>query len=131
MFISRPAMRLDSLVNLVSSCDPAAFRSVALLCLKAGGDRPALSDGPNDGGVDFLLYLVGNAPAPRAVQISVEKRWKAKLKEDVAKVARRKYTTTLFVSSRRLPNVDVNRVADEHGARARRDAPEDGRPRHC
>jgi hypothetical protein len=106
-------MRHESLVNLIGNLDPATFLDVARRCLQARGYHPALSDGRNDGGADFLVYMRGVEPAPCAVQVSIEKKWKPKLKQDAAKAARNGFSTLLFVSSRRLPNHDFFRIEDE------------------
>jgi hypothetical protein len=106
-------MRHESLVKLLGTLDPATFLEVARRCLEARGYHPSLSDGPRDGGVDFLVYLRGLDPAPCAVQVSIEKNWKAKLREDAAKAARSGLSTLVFVSSRRVPITDFARIEDE------------------
>lgn len=106
-------MRHESLVKLIGSLDPAAFLEVARRCLLARGYQPALSDGPYDGGADFLVYVRGMERAPCAVQLSREKDWKKKLKEEAAKATRSGFTTLLFISSRRLPYRNFLRVEDE------------------
>jgi hypothetical protein len=106
-------IRHESLVKLIGSLDPATFLEVAGRCLQARGYQPALSDGPNDGGADFLVYVRGMERTPCAVQVSIEKNWKTKLKEEAAKATRNGFTTLLFISSRRLPNRDFFLIEDE------------------
>ncbi|AUX28389.1 MULTISPECIES: hypothetical protein [Sorangium] len=105
-------MRLEGLTSFVEALDPTSLREVARHCLRARGFEPSLSDGPNDGGVDFLLYLVGNLRAPMAVQVSTEKRWSAKLLEDAQKASKLGISDLLFVSSRRIPNTDFQGISD-------------------
>jgi hypothetical protein len=106
-------MRFESLVNLIGFLDPITFRDVVRRCLVARGYQPVPADGPYDSGADFLLYLRGNEPAPCAVQVSVEKNWKAKLREDARKVAALGVSTLLFASSRRMPNGQFQEIQDE------------------
>jgi hypothetical protein len=107
-------MKIDSLVRLVEAADFSAFREIALLCLERRGFEPALVDGPHDGGADFRVYVMRGAAARFAVQISVEKDWKKKLRADAEKAKKRLgIDHLLFVSSRRIPEAEFQQVADE------------------
>jgi hypothetical protein len=107
-------MRLDSLVRLIESADPTAFRELGLLCLERRGFAPHLTDGPYDGGKDFSVYVAPPQQAPFAVQLSVERDWEKKLKADAARVkARLGIQQLLFVSSRRIPEASFQDVGDE------------------
>lgn len=120
-------MKLESLSRLIASADYQAFREIARICLAARGLSPSLTDGPNDGGGDFALYLSSNAiePAPIAVQVSVEKDWRSKLRKDAQKIKTKlKVTDLLYISSRRLPDAEFIGISDElrknHGIRAQK-----------
>jgi hypothetical protein len=108
-------MKLDSLSRLIEAADYMAFREIALRSLAARGYRePALSDGWKDGGTDVRVFQVPPNPLDFAVQISVEKNWKAKLRSDAKKVKKRlKLSDMLLVSSRRIAEVEFNALADE------------------
>jgi len=107
-------MKLDVLVRHIEAADPASFREIALLCLDARGFRPEVTDGPDDGGRDLRVFVMPPGARPFAVQVSVERRWQAKLRDD-ALLAKDKLGVTdlLFVSSRRLPEVDFQAAQDE------------------
>lgn len=109
-------MKLESLSRLIESADDQAFREIARICLAARGLAPSLTDGPNDGGGDFALYLNVGAvePAPIAVQVSVEKNWKSKIRKDAIKIkSNLKITDMLYISSRRLPDAEFIGIQDE------------------
>lgn len=107
-------MRLDSLVRLVGGADPSAFHDIALLCLEKRGFQPSLTDGPHDGGADFLVYVLPPVTAKFAVQISVEKNWEKKLRADAAK-ARKSLAVEnlLFLSSRVITEPLFREIADD------------------
>lgn len=107
-------MKLDVLVRHIGAADPASFREIALLCLSARGFQVELTDGPDDGGRDLRVFTMPPGARRFAVQISVEKRWQSKLREDALLAKDRLgVTDMLFVSSRRLPEVDFQVVQDE------------------
>lgn len=114
-------MRAESVQNLLGSLDAASFRDVVRRALSARGYQAVSTDGPYDGGADFLLFVRGHAPLPCAVQVSVEKDWRAKLKQDVRKAATGQFESFLFTSSRRMPIREFQRLQDElepkHGLR--------------
>jgi hypothetical protein len=108
-------VKLDSLVRLIEAADYMAFREIALQSLSARGFRePALSDGWNDGGTDVRIFQVPPNPLEFAVQITVEKNWKAKLRSDARKIRRKlKLSDMLLISSRRIAETEFSAVADE------------------
>src|SRR4051812_38925923 len=112
------AMKLQALVSHIEVTDFLSFREVALLALRLRGFEPELTDGPYDGGHDLVMYVRGLQRARFGVQISTEKDWEKKLREELAKKRWRDYAaqglrTLLYVSSRRMPEASFQRVADE------------------
>lgn len=101
-------MRLDSLIRLVEGADWMSFRELALLCLDLKGYREvSLSDGAYDGGTDLMVYQRPPNPTRIAVQLSVQKKWKNKLDEDVRKAkSKLGLDHMVYVSSRRIPEAD-------------------------
>lgn len=110
-------MKFDALVRLIGAADPSSLRELALLCLHARGFAPEVTDGPNDGGRDLRLFTLSGGQR-YAVQTSVEADWRTKLRKD-ALLAKKKFGVTdmLFVSSRRLPEVDFVALQDELAAK--------------
>ncbi len=107
-------MRLDSLERLVSSADFSTFRQIALTCLEERGFMPSLTDGPHDGGADFLSYVLAPGTTKFVVQISVEKNWQSKLRKDAAKAKRKLGAEILlFVSTRTITQAAFQEVADD------------------
>ncbi|HRI64765.1 MAG TPA: hypothetical protein PK156_11005 [Polyangium sp.] len=107
-------MRAESVQNLLGGLDAGSFRDIVRLALKARGYQAVPTDGPYDGGADFLLFVRGHDPLPCAVQVSVEKDWRKKLKEDARKAAsQKKYASLLFASSRRIPNREFVTLQDD------------------
>ncbi len=108
-------MRFDSLVRLIQSADYMSFREIALLTLRARGfATPAIRDGWSDGGSDMAVYTFALQPLKFAIQISVEKDWRAKLRQDARKAKKTLGTNDfLFVTSQRLAEVEFQAIADE------------------
>jgi|GEM_PF-2261139 len=106
-------MRAESVQNLLGTLDAASFKNVTRRALAARGYQAVPTDGPYDGGADFLLFVRGHDPLPCAVQVSVEKDWRSKLKQDARKAAAQKFSTLLFVSSRRIPNREFQKLQDD------------------
>jgi hypothetical protein len=107
-------MRLDSLVRAIEAADFSAFREIALVSLKLRGFQPSLSDGPHDGGADFLVYVLAPNEARFAVQVSVEKNWQRKLRADAAKARKRLHIENLlFISSRVITEPVFQELADD------------------
>src|SRR5687768_8407130 len=108
-------MRLDSLIRLIESADWMAFREIAMRAIIARGYRHVeLSDGWRDGGRDLRVFQLGQRPLPIAIQVSVEKDWKAKIAEDARKVvADLNLTDMMFVSSRRIADAEFQSTADD------------------
>ncbi|MFO0652819.1 MAG: hypothetical protein U0326_41770 [Polyangiales bacterium] len=106
-------MKFEVLVRLIGAADPASLREIALVCLHARGFEPEITDGPNDGGRDLRVFTLGGGRR-YAVQTSVEAAWRSKAREDALKAkARLGVTDMLFVSSRRLPDVEFQELQDE------------------
>lgn len=111
-------MRFDVLVRHIEASDPASFRELALLCLTARGFVAEVTDGPDDGGRDLRCYTTPPGGKHFAVQISVQRDWKGKLRDDALHAkASLGVTDMLFVSSRRLAEVDFVGVHDELAAK--------------
>ncbi len=107
-------MRLDPLNNLIANTDFLSFREIALQCLDLKGYKDlALTDGWNDGGVDVRFCVMPPNVSKIAIQISVEKEWKKKLKRDARKIKKQfGLNRMIFVSSRRLDNVEFEEVSE-------------------
>ncbi|EYF00165.1 hypothetical protein [Chondromyces apiculatus] len=107
-------MKIDSLVRAIEAADFSVFRDIALLCLAKRGYEPSLTDGPHDGGADFRVYVSPQSAARFAVQISVAGDWRKKLLE-VAEKAHKllNVDTFMFISSRRVPEAELDEVADD------------------
>lgn len=98
-------MNVDSIARLIESADVSAFRTlmVDFLPLVGLGDS-VFSDGPYDGGADFVLKEQRVTGVKIGIQISVEKDWQSKVASDAAKTRARHGTNALyFLSSRRIP----------------------------
>ncbi len=109
-------MRLDSMERLIESSDFMAFRELVVAYLHSRGYTDfANADGWRDGGSDVSLYLKLPNRAPVAVQVTVERDWPRKLREDAAKVRSRHPSATLmmFFSPRRIPEPDFEDIAEE------------------
>ncbi len=101
-------MKLDSLVRLIASSDFMAFREMAVRFLVLRGYvDPSLTDGWRDGGTDVRIFHKPPNPAKIAVQITVERDWSKKLRDDSQKIKDRlDIDTLIFISSRRIPETD-------------------------
>jgi hypothetical protein len=108
-------MKLEVLKNLIEAADYMTFRELALLYLKVRGfSEPVLRDGWKDGGSDVSVSTLPPNPTGFAIQVSVEKKWKAKMLEDARKAKRvLGLTNFLMVSGRRIAEVEYNEVHDE------------------
>lgn len=108
-------MKFDSLVRLIESADYMSFREIAHLALQARSFKHvAITDGWKDGGRDVAVYEAPPNPSRFAVQLSVERDWRGKLREDAGKVrSRLGVDVLLYVTSRRVPEADFATVADE------------------
>jgi hypothetical protein len=113
--VKEGCVRLEGLVRLVEALTPAQLAEVALVYLRLRGFTQAeWCDGPGDGGKDIRILGVGGKPTRIVVQTSVEKRWQSKLREEVQKVAGNyKPESFIFICSRRLPELDYQRIHDE------------------
>lgn len=107
-------MRLDSLARLIESADFLAFRDIALQCLVLRGyQQVTLTDGWRDGGTDVRVFQMLPNQAKLAIQISVERDWRSKLRSDARKAQERLGITNLvYVSSRRIPESDFQRESE-------------------
>ena len=101
-------MRLDSLVRLIDAADFMAFRELALECLEMKGyEQVVLTDGWSDGGTDVRAFQLPPNPTAMAFQITVDRDWKGKLREDSTKVHEKlKLDHMTLVASRRIPEAE-------------------------
>lgn len=93
--------------NLIEAMDFAKFREFARYHVgRLGYEKVTNVDGWADGGRDLSVYRIGDLnPLPVAIQTSVEKRWNAKLFEDMEKaVDKLKCHTFVYVTNRRIPD---------------------------
>jgi len=118
-------MRQEILARLIGSIDFVTLKEVAAECLsRRGYSNVSDSDGWSDGGSDLRVYARNSVePAKTAIQTSVEKDWKSKVRADAIKAKRRLGCPTfLYVSSRRIPDAEFLPIADDlevkHGVRA-------------
>lgn len=107
-------MRLDSLVKLIQSADFMAFRELAIACLSLRGYKDVtLTDGWKDGGTDLRVFELPPNPSKIAFQITVEKDWGRKLRQDAKKAKDRlglEYMT--LVCSRRVQESDFDKIKE-------------------
>lgn len=108
-------MKLEALSRLITSADFLSFREIALRTLSLKGYRePSLTDGWKDGGTDIRVIQIPPNPTSLAIQISVERNWRSKLKADARKVKEKlNLVDLLFITSRRVPEAELVEVADE------------------
>jgi len=107
-------MRFDSLVRLIEAADFSAFRELALECLRIKGYREAtITDGWSDGGTDVRVFQLPPNPTRIAIQVTVERNWKSKMREDAEKVrSKLNIDHMTFMSSRRIPEEEFHRIHD-------------------
>ncbi|WP_157531704.1 MULTISPECIES: hypothetical protein [unclassified Kitasatospora] len=109
------ALQIESLNRLINSFSPNQLQDAAIhyLALRGYG-APELRDGWKDGGVDVRILHANGSPSKVIIQLSVERDWKAKLKQDAAK-ASSNYGAGRFilVSTRRIPELEFQRLRDE------------------
>jgi hypothetical protein len=109
-------MRPEILARFVETLDFLTFKEVAAVCIEHRGyELVADSDGWKDGGSDLRLFTrEGVAPVRYAIQASVEKHWKPKVKADVAKAKKQlSCASFLYITSRRITDPDFLPIADE------------------
>lgn len=108
-------MRLEALSRLIDAADFLSFREIALKTMShLGYSQPSLTDGWSDGGTDIRVSTLPPHPNPIAVQITVEKDWKGKLKGDARKVKDTlKLKDLIFVTSRRIPEAEFALTTSE------------------
>lgn len=109
-------MRVEILARFIENLDFVSFKDVAARCIEGRGyDFVADADGWSDGGSDLRVYSRHSVdPVKQAIQTSVEKDWKPKLKADAAKAKRQLHCTSfLYVTSRRIPEALFVPVADD------------------
>ena len=108
-------MKLDSLVRLIASSDFMAFREMAIRFLVLRGYvDPSLTDGWSDGGTDVRIFHKPPNPAKIAIQITVERDWSKKLRDDSQKIKDRlDIDTLIFISSRRIPETDFHEESQQ------------------
>lgn len=108
-------MQFEALCNLIELATPQQLRSLARLVLKLQGyDESRITDGSHDGGSDLRVFSGLGKQLPFAIQTSVEKDWRKKLKADAATIkAKLKLDRVQFISSRRIPQASFLKVQAE------------------
>ncbi|SNR92876.1 restriction endonuclease [Actinomadura mexicana] len=108
-------MHIENLVRLVETFNPAQLQDAAILYLRMRGfQNPELSDGWSDGGTDVRVLNAINAKSKIAIQVSVEKKWKAKISEDLRKaIENYEIESFIYISSRRLPELEFEKTKDK------------------
>ncbi len=109
-------MDLEPLTRLIESSDFLSFRKIALRYLELKGYRGVeLKDGWNDGGSDFAVGVLGANKSPLGIQVTVQRAdWKAKVKADARRArAELGLDNMIYITSRRLAQVDFTEVADD------------------
>lgn len=109
-------MNIDVLSRFIEATDVSTFRSiVAKLLLPLIGLRDAdYCDGPYDGGKDFSLATMPATGIRIGIQISVEKKWEPKIRNDAVKLKKNFNTNTMyFISSRRIPEGSYEKIKEE------------------
>lgn len=98
-------MRPDSLARLIEAAEPDQLRQLARLVLRLTGYADSrITDGPYDGGADLRILALDGSELPEGVAVSVEQKWRPKLRADAAKAKSKLGLTRLrFISSRRIP----------------------------
>jgi hypothetical protein len=106
---------LSVLVQLIEAMNPYQLQEVALRYLSLRGFRnPSLTDGWNDGGTDLRVMRADGVPSRLVVQTSVQRKWKEKLTSDIEKAYNSyKCNSFIYISSRRLAELDFQRIADD------------------
>lgn len=100
-------MQIQLIGNHIEAADPSRFRELARTVIQDRGySQLNESDGWADGGRDLRIFNApGMKPIKIAFQVSVEKRWKDKLLEDLEKAKKTLgIETFVFVSNRRIPD---------------------------
>ena len=107
-------MHLAPMIHLIEASDAVLFREVVLLTLKARGYPEAhLTDGPYDGGRDVKILASAAEGDALVVQISVEKNWRSKVRDDARKAFDRHFKRMDFYTSCRIPDGSRVAVQDE------------------
>lgn len=101
--------------GFITNLDSASFRQLATQVLhRRGYKRVAETDGPNDGGTDIRVFVDGVSSSNVAVQVSVERDWKAKIRKDARKAKSRLGSTVFeYMSSRRIPEAEFQTISEE------------------
>jgi hypothetical protein len=116
----------ENVVRLIETASPEQLRVVTRSVLRLSGYAASrITDGPYDGGADFVVAGASGGTLPLAVAVSTEKDWQKKLRKDVDKVRRKLgVQQVLVVSSRRIPEATFRTVqaeiADASGVRVDR-----------
>jgi hypothetical protein len=107
-------MNIDTLSRLVESADVSTLRTLSAVLLPLIGlNSLDFCDGPYDGGKDFTVSENIMKSTRIAVQLSIEKDWRKKMKIDVVKAKRRFGINVLyFISSRRIPESSFEEIRD-------------------
>lgn len=98
-------MKHENITKLIETASPEQGRAIARLALRLSDYASShVTDGPYDGGVDFVVKTTTGDVLPFAVVVSTEPGWKKKLRKDAVTVGRKLgIQHLLFISSRRIP----------------------------
>lgn len=108
-------MNPDALSRLIEAADFLSFREIARNFLRLRGYREVRpEDGWNDGGTDLRIYERPGNSTPIAFQVTVEKRWKPKIRKDALKAKEKLGLSHFtFVASRRIANTEWESVRED------------------
>jgi hypothetical protein len=108
-------MNIEVLANLIEATDLSTFRSLVTILIPLIGLKDVdYCDGPYDGGKDFQLAKMPGTGVRIGIQISTEKKWKAKLEKECKKLKSNFDTNVIyFISSRRMPEGSFSTVKED------------------
>lgn len=108
-------VQFEALCHLIEASTPQQLRSLTQLIFRALGFAEAsITDGPHDGGADLRLLTIPAHPLPVAVQTSIEKDWRKKLRGDASRIKTKlELRQMYFISSRRMPQASLQSVQAE------------------
>lgn len=107
-------MNIETFSRLIEASDVSVFRSLTTILIPLIGIGGAdYCDGPYDGGKDFNLAIIPKSGVKIGIQISVEKKWEAKLRSDALKLQKNYATNVIyFISSRRIPESSYEKIKE-------------------
>lgn len=109
-------MNQESVIKAVEMADLHAFRLIARRYLELRGyHEVTLTDGPRDGGTDFLVRTLGGNKTPLAIAMTTQaKGLPGKLRSDCMRAkGALGLENVVFISSHKLANLDMTKVVDD------------------